>query len=230
MATLTELFTSIANAIRGKTGKGASIKALDFPTEISSISVGITPTGTKPITQNGNYDVTEFASASVAVPASGITPTGTKDITTNGTHDVTNFASAKVSVPSKVEVIKFTLASDLTQGTHTLVTGNAFIKANRSDPRLVCMLTADAPVTSGNNVSMITVTNRALAGVGTTNTGFAFACINNSSTGNYVLVNKFTSSGYNQALYSDANGNLVVTLGSSRVLKAGSYTVVVIIE
>lgn len=58
---------------------------------------GNTPTGTKNITENGTYDVTEFASASVAVPE----PSGTKTITTNGTHDVAAYASATVNVPTE---------------------------------------------------------------------------------------------------------------------------------
>lgn len=38
--TLTQLFTAIANAIRGKTGSSETIKAEDFPTEINSIPTG----------------------------------------------------------------------------------------------------------------------------------------------------------------------------------------------
>ena len=41
MSTLTQLFTSIANAIRAKKGTSGLIEAEDFPTEISSISTGI---------------------------------------------------------------------------------------------------------------------------------------------------------------------------------------------
>lgn len=75
--TLTQLFTSIANAIRSKKGTSATIVAEDFPTEISSIQTGITPTGTINITQNGTTDVTNYASANVSVSGGG---TSEKDV------------------------------------------------------------------------------------------------------------------------------------------------------
>lgn len=66
---------------------------------------GITPVGTKTITENGTHDVAQFAQAKVEVPV-GITPVGTKEISVmqNGevTEDVTSFKNVHIitNVPS----------------------------------------------------------------------------------------------------------------------------------
>lgn len=65
---LTSLFDDIADAIRAKTGGTSNLVADAFPTAISGIPTGITPTGTINISSNGTFDVTNYASALVAVP------------------------------------------------------------------------------------------------------------------------------------------------------------------
>lgn len=52
-----------------------------------NVPKGITPSGTKSITANGNYDVTNFASASVNVPSPAPT-TQALTVTENGTYNV----------------------------------------------------------------------------------------------------------------------------------------------
>lgn len=73
--TLRSLFSSIANAIRAKTGGRANIVADDFPTAIAAIPTGIFPRGTKPITitENGvvTEDVTNYASAEIITDVVG---------------------------------------------------------------------------------------------------------------------------------------------------------------
>lgn len=129
-----DTMTNIADAIRSKKGVSTTYKPNEMPSAIDSISGGgITPTGTINITTNGTHDVTNYASASVAVPQ-GTTPTGTKEIsiTQNGTttEDVTNYASAQITVNvsgggatigKASQYVEFTPSSDATSSSRYTV-------------------------------------------------------------------------------------------------------------
>lgn len=56
-----------ADAIRGKTGSQEAICPRDFADEIEAISTGITPEGTYYASENGEYDITEYAYVDVDV-------------------------------------------------------------------------------------------------------------------------------------------------------------------
>lgn len=64
--------TSVANAIRTKGGTSSQMAfPAGFVSAVQAIPTGITPSGTKTITDNGTYDVTQYASAEVNVSGGG---------------------------------------------------------------------------------------------------------------------------------------------------------------
>ena len=78
-------------------GTGIDVKAYE---KVDVAVPGITPSGTLAIATNGSHDVTNYATASVAVPASAV-DSGTKSITANGNgQDVVGYAAVNVNVPN----------------------------------------------------------------------------------------------------------------------------------
>lgn len=78
-------------------GTGIDVKAYE---KVDVAVPGITPSGTLAIATNGSHDVTNYATASVSVPASAV-DTGTKSITANGNgQDVVGYAAVNVNVPN----------------------------------------------------------------------------------------------------------------------------------
>lgn len=68
------------------------------------------------ITKNGNYDVTKFQEADVAVDP----PTETIEITVNGEYDIADYAKANVAVPLPAGLFNTTIVSDETNASDVL--------------------------------------------------------------------------------------------------------------
>lgn len=64
---------NIANAIRSKNGTQNTYTVAQMAGAVGNIPTGITPSGSVTLTSNGTYDVTDKASAVVAVPAFSVT-------------------------------------------------------------------------------------------------------------------------------------------------------------
>lgn len=126
--------TQINIGANGKTTLATAGKYCDrnIDVNVAVPASGITPTGTKSITANGEHDVTNFAKANVNVPIpSGyIKPSGTASITTNGTHDVTSYASANVNVPIPSDYIKPSGTKSITSNGTVDVTNYASASVN----------------------------------------------------------------------------------------------------
>ena len=111
----------LADAIGSKSSRGIPLTIDQMRDAVLDIEIGITPSGTKSITKNGTYDVTEYASTEVNVSVTeggayqdadgyivlgegeSSAPQGNISITANGTYDVAQYASANVEVLSGLE-------------------------------------------------------------------------------------------------------------------------------
>jgi hypothetical protein len=144
----TEL-TGVANAIRVKGGTSALLEWPEgFKSAIAAIPTGITPTGTKNITANGDHDVTSYATARVEVPntyvaadegkvvSNGalVSQTAHAMVTSNGTIDTTLNNSVTVSVPQPSGTKHISIVNNGTTVEDVTQYANAEIEVNVSIP------------------------------------------------------------------------------------------------
>lgn len=89
-----------ASHLKITTDGAAAYTPLQMPAAILAIEGGgITPEGELEILENGDYDVTTYASAHVAVPT-GVFPEGTFPITENGEYNIESYEKVVVDVAS----------------------------------------------------------------------------------------------------------------------------------
>lgn len=170
----------IADAIRAKNGTQSTYKPREMAQAISEIGGGITPTGTKQISQNGTHDVTDYASAQVNVPNSysasdegkvveggSLVNQSSASYNANGTYDTTLINEAIVNIPMAVDLIDTyeTNLEDYTD-TSTSQTITTTIDVKASPYALVLIeITCDSAITTSTEWGM----TFALAGKYTSN-------------------------------------------------------------
>lgn len=131
------------------------------------------------------------------------------------------------------EVHEITFASDLGNGTNTektLLTANAFVKANYAKDCFAVLMYNKSPIpcTAATVMHGVWHGNINIGASDQVRYGIAYKSNNASSLGMSVMTAKVSGDAYNLAFRAKSTGNLNLYVGSNLILKAGTYRVVLI--
>lgn len=136
------------------------------------------------------------------------------------------FVSTLQSMKMVAEVQKVTLSSDVTgYKEQTMLSGNAFIKKHYASEWFFAVLFADSPTGATGVVPFSFHGNRELAGA---QEGIGFRYTSASAVGTQPYANPINGSGYSQMMRVNRSGNLIQMLATNYILKAGTYTIILI--
>lgn len=159
---------------------------------------GITPTETKDITTNGTHDVTNFASANVAVPDKVVVRTVTFDADVVG------------------------------KGTNiTILTNDDFIKKHYSHAGFSVLMYAVTPAASAANVMHMAYHGNAnICASNVTRTGFFMRGTSASAVGTGAYTALINGKGYGNSFRVASDGSLSQYFIADNIWRAGTYNIV----
>ena len=141
------------------------------------------------------------------------------------------FSNAGGKVQIKTHEVTF--ASDLGNGTNTtqtIITGDAFIKAHCSKDTFAVLMYPVTPVamTAANVVHSIFHCNANIGASDAVRYGFAYKSNSASAMGFDGMTQNVSANNYNACFRAKDTGNLDIYVASSRIIKAGTYKIVLL--